>query len=207
MQIKKKFIILGIIFVVLILSLPFVIDALYNLGETYPLIVLSFTRAEMLSYISSILGLLIALLAIIISILQGQPKIEITKEIALIQDSDFNSLGNTFYTISVRNKSAIEVEIKNIGLISKNKLKGRKDCLIYIFNPLKHNLPRTLKGYSKETIVFDTEPLDDKLIEWGKNLKKQNLSLKTIYFVELSNGEYIKKRYKSDDLFLKQEEK
>lgn len=191
----------------MLIFLPFGVDIAYDLGEIKTLINTPYTRGEMLVYISTSIGVIVALLAIFISILQNQPKIALTRERSTELDSNLKSTGKIIEQLSIRNKSAVEIQIKSVGFMSYDKHKVKKDNLKCMFNSIKYNLPRNLKGYSKEVFIFDEKPLSKMLKNWGNVLSENNLANKVVYYVELSNGIIIIKRNKNDDIYLKLEEK
>ncbi len=94
---KKKHWIWIAVFVVLCILMPFLIEWLYRIGDSFPLIHTIYSASDVLGYVSGVIGLVISMVAIFLSLRAEEHDLGIRHAI----------------TVGKNNKEAIEIQIIN----------------------------------------------------------------------------------------------
>ena len=97
---KRKHIAILIILGVVCLLLPFVIDLIYDVGETFPVCYTRYSASDVLSYIATVIGLMLSVIAIILSLQNNELHIKVKHS----------------HTVTKDNKEGIYYEIINDSL-------------------------------------------------------------------------------------------
>lgn len=114
MNTKKKFCVLLIVACLLAVALPFLIEWAYIIGEKYPLIITSYTASDMLSYVATVIGLMISIVALLISLHGNHAHIRIDHAITV------NDNNETCIHFTVVNNSAFACVINSVSLFDKH---------------------------------------------------------------------------------------
>lgn len=193
---RRKFICCIIVFLICVLLMPFIIDWLYKVGETSPIIVLPFSPSDMLSYCAATLGIAISLLALFIALSENDPKIKI-KPSTFIISGEPSQVG-----IEIINEGSNELQISDIGLISPKKIKGQR--LLYIFGPIEQ-YPKRIPAFDTIKVGYAPSELHKKITDFKESIEQHQSKMnKVIYYVRLSNGIYIEYKSKCDQIYLKE---
>ncbi|HCS10324.1 MAG TPA: hypothetical protein DIV40_02600 [Clostridiales bacterium] len=199
---RREFILLSIMFIIASILFPFLIFVFYKIGSIYPIITLPYSESEILTYITAVIGIFIGLAALLISLLQNEPKVKISRTRRIFESS-------LKYTecVEIRNESAILVTIINVGMISQHKRNKRK--LMYTFSPNTIGSPFIIQAYSKQVLSFGPGELHEKITAFKHELIQNGYKAnKVIYYVELESGNIIEHESNVDKIYLNlQEEK
>ena len=145
---RKLWIIFGI-FLLICLGLPFVIELMYTIGESHPIIYTNYSQSDVLGYVASVIGLVVSVLAIMLSIQVNEVDIKIThaltmsdkgNEALLIEICNYSGfdykINSDLYTDQSRDEMTIEY--------TKEFIKCTKDSLAHK-GPLLHFVKDTLE--------------------------------------------------------------
>ena len=152
--VKKRNIILIMIFIVFSTILPFLIESLYKIGEHNPIISTIYTQSDILGYISSVLAFLLALIAIFLDVSNNNIKL------ALDYGSMFDG-SNHCARINIINNGNIDCEIENIYLLNRGRL------YIELFDDFVS--PYEHKAKSSKPILIKMTELNKKINEIKEN--------------------------------------
>lgn len=119
---KKKYIILLLVLGVICILLPLAIDILFDIGEKHPIIVTRFSASDILSYCSGVIGILLSVVAIIMSLQTNDIDIKITHA-HTISDNNQESIW-----LEIVNNSVFECQITSIEFAN---LKSRHFCKVF----------------------------------------------------------------------------
>ncbi len=145
---KKKYIILLLSLGAICVLLPFVVDILFDIGERYPIISTRFSASDILSYSSGVIGIILSLIAIIMS----------------LQTNDINFKIKHAHTINDNNKESIWLEIVNnsvfecqITSVEFANLKSRHFCKVF------RAAPFYIKAKDSHVEIIELEDIKKKL--------------------------------------------
>ena len=110
----KKYISIILAFLLICLLLPFAIEWVYDLGDKYPIIHTSYSQGEILGYCATVVGLLISILALLISLKSDDVHLNIRHAITNT-DKDLGIL------IEIKNDSLFDCNISSVELCNKKK--------------------------------------------------------------------------------------
>ena len=111
---RKLWIIFGI-FLLVCLVLPFAIESMYTIGESYPIIRTSYTQSDVLGYVASVIGLVVSVLAIMLTIQANEVDIKITHALTISDE------GKEALLIEICNYSGFDCKINSVELCNKKE--------------------------------------------------------------------------------------
>ena len=107
---KNRYWVMLSAFIIIVVVLPFLLDCFYEIGKHSPLITLGYSQGEILSYISSVVALIIALSALLHSLSNNEPKF--------------------IFSYDIKNKDEKEYAIIAIALDGKRDLAVKELCIV-----------------------------------------------------------------------------
>lgn len=196
---KKVFICGLVFFIIMAMTLPFIIEALYKIGETHPFIHTFYAPTDILNYIITIVGLLISFVALYFSLLQFFPTIKVKRWSVIGDDNKICEV------IEIANIGANAITVQNIGLCSVHK-KKRQRRMRSALSDWPQGLPMRIdNGNSYRFVLGDEQLIKKKITEFADDLKSNGFNNKKVaYYISLSTGATIIYRSKSDEIFLSQ---
>lgn len=121
-KMKRKYIVILIILGIVCLLLPFAIELIYDVGEIYPLYYTRYSASDILSYVATVIGLAISVVAIILSLQNNELHIKIKHSHAFTKD-DKEAI---YYEII--NDSLFDCKILSFELANK---KSNHHCKVF----------------------------------------------------------------------------
>lgn len=117
---KKKYLIWLLVFLMVVVLIPIILECLYRIGDNHALIASDFTQSDWLGYIASVFALIIALTALFYALSSDEPKF------------------NFDYNVGIEsNEAYIDITIVNCGninrTISKIYFETNKNSVVDIF--------------------------------------------------------------------------
>lgn len=157
---RKKYWIILLIFLFICLVLPFVIELMYTIGESHPIIYTKYSQSDVLGYIASVIGLIISVLAIMLSIQANEIDIKIKHALTM------SKKGNEALLIEICNNSGFDCMINSVEVCNK------KEC---IFSHIIKTPPFEVKAKSSTEFIVEAETIKRRLsrieIQGRKNIK------------------------------------
>lgn len=101
---RKRNILLLILFIILVVLMPFIIELSYSIES--PLIVWGYTQSDILIYIATVIGLIIAMTALFLTLDENHEKVEIDVD---MDRGDFE--------FRIKNKGNVPFEITQFGFV------------------------------------------------------------------------------------------
>ena len=178
---KKKYIIILIILSVICLFLPFVIDFIYDIGSMHPIVYTRYSASDILSYVATVIGLIISVIAIIMSLRNNELHIKIKHSHTCTKD-DKEAI---YYEII--NDSLFDCRIISFELANK---KGKHHCKVF-WKP-----PFNVKAKNSYYEIVDIESVR----KYYESVAKSNPKGKVYYYIRTSLNQNI---YLSVDGLLK----
>ena len=178
---KRKHIAILIILGVVCLLLPFVIDLIYDVGETFPVCYTRYSASDVLSYIATVIGLMLSVIAIILSLQNNELHIKVKHSHTVTKD---NKEG-IYYEII--NDSLFDCRIISFELVNK---KGKHHCKVF-WKP-----PFNVKAKNSYYETVDIESVR----KYYELVAKSNPKGKVYYYIRTSLNQNI---YLSVDGLLK----
>jgi len=179
--VKKRNICFIVLFIVFSAILPFLIEWLYKIGETNPLITSMYNQSDLLSYISSVLAFLLALIAIFLDVSNNDIKLAL----------DYGTMadkGELCARINIINNGNIDCEIQNIYLFGKGRL------YIELFDNFES--PYEHKAKSSKPMLIKMTELNEKVNEIKEHGKSKHykirISLTTNKNIDISDKKLTK---------------
>lgn len=164
---KKKYIIILTALGVICLLLPFVIDFLYDVGETHPICHTRYSASDILSYVATVIGLVISVIAIIFSLQNNELHIKIKHSHTFTKD-DKEAI---YYEII--NNSLFDCKIISFELVNK---KGKHYCKVF-WKP-----PFNIKAKNSYYEIVDIESVR----KHYESVAKSNPKGKVYYYIRTS---------------------
>lgn len=164
---KKKYIIILIVLGVICLLLPFAIDFIYDIGETHTIIYTRYSASDILSYVATVIGLTISVIAIILSLKNNEVHIKIKHSHTFTKD-DKEAI---YYEII--NDSLFDCKIISFELANK---KGKHYCKVF------RKPPFNIKAKNSYYEVVDIESVK----KHYKSVAKSNPKGKVYYYIRTS---------------------
>ncbi len=112
---KRKLWIIFALFLLVCLWLPSIIELIYTIGESHPIIYTNYTQSDVLGYVASVIGLVVSVLAIVLSIQANEVDIKITHALTI------SDKGNEALLIEVCNYSAFDCKINSVEICNKKE--------------------------------------------------------------------------------------
>lgn len=112
---KRKFCFIFILFLLICIGLPFVIELMYIIGKTHPIIYTNYSQSDMLGYVASAIGLSVSVLAIMLSIQSNEVDIKITHAVTMSEK------GNEALLIEICNYSEFDCKINSVEIYNKKE--------------------------------------------------------------------------------------
>ena len=166
---KRKHILILIILGVVCLLLPFAIEFIYGVGETYPIYYTRYSASDVLSYIATVIGLMLSVIAIMLSLQNNELQIKIKHS----------------HTITKDNKEGIYYEIINDSLFDCNIIsfelankKGKHHCKVF-WKP-----PFNVKAKNSYYEIVDIESVK----KHYESVAKSNPKGKVYYYILTSTN-------------------
>ena len=119
---RRKYITILIILGIVCLLLPFAIDFIYDVGEAYPIFYTRYSASDILSYVATVIGLTVSVIAIILSLKNNELHIKIKHSHTFTKD-DKEAI---YYEII--NDSLFDCRIISFELVNKN---GKHHCKVF----------------------------------------------------------------------------
>lgn len=164
---KKKYIIILTALGVICLLLPFVIDFLYDVGETHPICHTRYSASDILSYVATVIGLVISVIAIIFSLQNNELHIKIKHSHTFTKD-DKEAI---YYEII--NDSLFDCKIISFELANN---KGKHRCKVF-WKP-----PFNIKAKNSYYEIVDIESVR----KYYEMVAKSNPKGKVYYYIRTS---------------------
>lgn len=178
---KRKHIAILIILGIVCLLLPFAIDFIYDVGETHPVYYTRYSASDVLSYIATVIGLMLSVIAIILSLQNNELHIKIKHSHTVTKDSK----EAIYYEII--NDSLFDCRIISFELANK---KGKHHCKVF-WKP-----PFNVKAKNSYYEIVDIENVR----KYYELVAKSNPKGKVYYYIRTSLNQNI---YLSVDGLLK----
>lgn len=166
---KRKHISILIILGSVCLLLPFAIEFIYDIGETHPIYYTRYSASDVLSYIATVIGLILSVIAIMLSLQNNELQIKIKHSHAVTKD---NKEG-IYYEII--NDSLFDCKIISFELANK---KGKHHCKVF-WKP-----PFNVKAKNSYYAIVDIESVK----KHYESVAKSNPKGKVYYYIRTSTN-------------------
>lgn len=153
---RKLWIIFGI-FLLVCLGLPFVIELMYTIGESHPIVYTNYSQSDVLGYVASVIGLVVSVLAIMLSIQANEVDIKITHALTM------SDKGNEALLIEICNYSGFDCKINSVEICNT------KDR---IFTHIIKSPPFEVKEKNSEVFTVEVETIKQMLSRIEKQGRK-----------------------------------
>lgn len=177
---KKKYIIILVGLSIMCAILPFLVEWLYDIGETIPIIKTHYDASDVLGYIASVIGLIISTIALFYSLHTNDVDISI-KHAHTISEKD-----NDAICIELSNNSTFDCHVMSVELCN---LKDR------IFCHIASTPPFSIQGKANVNFIVEVGQIQKVLSSVKKKRKEKDIK----YCIRLSIGKNI--YLKADELF------
>ena len=164
---RRKYITILIILGLVCFLLPFGIDFIYDVGETHPIFYTRYSASDILSYVATVIGLTVSIIAIILSLKNNELHIKIKHSHTLTQD-DKEAI---YYEII--NDSLFDCKIISFELANK---KGKHRCKVF-WKP-----PFNIKAKNSYYETVDIESVR----KYYEMVAKSNPKGKVYYYIRTS---------------------
>ncbi|MBQ8294814.1 MAG: hypothetical protein IJX87_00105 [Clostridia bacterium] len=166
---KRKYILILIILGIVCLLLPLAIEFIYDIGETHPIYYTRYSASDVLSYIATVIGLMLSVIAIMLSLQSNELQIKIKHSHTVTKD---NKEG-IYYEII--NDSLFDCKIISFELANK---KGKHHCKIF-WKP-----PFNVKAKNSYYAIVDIESVK----KHYESVAKSNPKGKVYYYIRTSTN-------------------
>lgn len=112
---SKKYRKIILIFSFICVILPFFVEWLYILGETYPIISTIYTQSDVLGYISASIGLIVSLIALCLSLSATEVNMELSHA------STVNEFFKDEVVIEIKNLNNFDCDVNSIEICNVKK--------------------------------------------------------------------------------------
>lgn len=164
---RRKHITILIVLGVVCLLLPFAIDFIYDVGETHPIFYTRYSASDILSYVATVIGLTVSVIAIILSLKNNELHIKIKHSHTFTKDNK----EAIYYEII--NNSLFDCKIISFELANK---KGKHHCKVF-WKP-----PFNVKAKNSYYEIVDIESVR----KYYEMVAKSNPKSKVYYYIRTS---------------------
>lgn len=144
-------------FLLVCLGLPCLIELMYTVGESYPIIYTNYSQSDVLGYAASVIGLIVSVLAIMLSIQTNEVDIKITHALTM------SDKGNEALLIEICNCCGFDCRINSVELCNKKER---------IFTHIIKSPSFEVKGKSSAEFTVEVESIKQILSQIEKQGRK-----------------------------------
>lgn len=145
---KRKLLVIFVIFLLVCIVLPFAIELMYSIGESHPIIYTKYSQSDVLGYIASVFGLVVSVLAIMLSIQANEVDIKIKHALTM------SDKGNEAVLIEICNYSGFDCKINSVEICN------RKEC---VFTHIIKSPPFEVKEKNSIEFIVEVETIKQTL--------------------------------------------
>lgn len=161
---KRKYILILLLFLVICVLLPFIIDWAYPTCENLTIFVTPYSESDILGYCSTVLGLLISMIALFFALSSNDLRLRITHATTCSNE------GNAAIYLEIHNDSNFDCTVNSVDLCNKKER---------YFAKIVSEPPFIIKAKNSSSFIID----EDKYKRIIVSIIKRNKSNKVSYCI------------------------